>query len=259
MRNRSGIVVALLALSGAGCAHAWIKSEPAGARLSVGGKLVGTGHATVSTPKGQIVVVRADHEGFRPACAVVEYRRDTTIALTRAEPNDPPLPSDTEIERAWVADHTNLCAKRAENHGPDVVVTAGDLSRPYEILGDVQVDTTEKDNSGAVATDALLRGPLLSTIRPTMKGDTSEMLGALRDVAIARFGARVDAVINATVFTQGRDYFARGVAVHFVEHAAAPAARTITERLDELDKLGASGAITPAEYRERRKAILSDL
>lgn len=38
--------------------------------------------------------------------------------------------------------------------------------------------------------------------------------------------------------------------------APAPAAMTTEQKLAELDKLAAGGYITPAEYKERRKAIL---
>jgi len=139
-----------------------------------------------------------------------------------------------------------------------VIVTAGDISQPYEILGDVQVDTTEESDFGAATRDVLVRGALLATIRPELKGERAEMLRALRDAAIARYGARVDAVINANVFDQDRDVFARGTAVHFVEEAPAKA-RTVAERLEELDRLGGAGMLTPDEYKARRKAILEDL
>lgn len=242
-----------------GCSRAFIKTEPPVARISIAGRQIGVGAATVATPKGRIVIVRVDHEGFRPACAIIEHRRDTVVALDRAVPGDAPLPSDAEIEREWIADHTDLCAARAEhNKPPDVLVTAGDLSQRYEILGDIRVDTTDRGNAGPALRDALLKGAVLATLRPELKGEQSEMLDALRDAAIARYGSRVDAVINANVFAEDRDVFARGVAVHFVEPSLAPT-RTIQSRLDELDRLGASGAITPAEYRARRQAILDEL
>lgn len=145
-----------------------------------------------------------------------------------------------------------------------VLVTAGDLSRPYEILGEVSLDTTgERSN---VMSDVVLHGAILATVRPTPKGDAAAMLENLRAAALAKYGAKVDAVINVTTDTVGREVYARGVAVHFVDQRPAKpesgrgsTERSVTDRLRELDQLGASGAITPQEYRARRKAILEDL
>lgn len=258
---RARVAMILIGVGLSGCARAFIKTEPPGARLSIAGKQIGTGSATVQTPKGRIVIVHADHEGFRPTCAIVQYRKDQTIALTRALAQDVPMPSDSDIERAWIADGADLCAKRyAQNVPPEVVVTAGDLSRPYDILGEVRVDTTEEGSAGiGIGALGVSRGGIFVAFRPELKGKPSELLTALRDAAIGHFGVRVDAVVNAHVFAEDSDLFARGVAVHFLDRAASSPARTVSERLDELDKLGASGAISPTEYKERRKAILNDL
>jgi hypothetical protein len=139
-----------------------------------------------------------------------------------------------------------------------VLVTAGDLSRPYEILGEIRIDTTEESGGVALSALAVSRSGIFVAFRPELKGKPSERLNALRDAAIARHGARVDAVVNATVFHEDAEGFARGVAVHFTEPAAEKS-RTIDERLQELDRLGAAGLITPAEYKERRRAILGEL
>ena len=251
--------VLLIGLALSGCARAFITTDPPIARLSVNGRQVGVGKATIPTQSGRVVIVRADHEGFRPTCAVVPHRRDTTITLSRAIADDRPLPSDADIEREWIATGKNLCVEAAEQQKPpEVVITAGDLSQPYEILGDVQVDTTDESNFGAAAKDVFARGALLATIKPELKGEHAEMLYALRAAAIAKYGAKVDAVINTDVFTEDRDVYARGTAVHFVEALAAKP-RTVSERLEELDKLGGAGMITPQEYKARRKAILEDL
>jgi hypothetical protein len=221
----------------------------------------------IPTTKVRPVLVRAEQEGFRPACALVENRRDTTLYLARSEPDARPFPSDAEVRDAWNKDRVNLCMARettATEPAP-VLVTAGDLSRPYEILGEVSLDTTgERSN---VMSDVVLHGAILATLRPTPKGDAAVMLDDLRAAALAKYGAKVDAVINAKTETIGREVYARGVAVHFVDQWPAKSAdaargsteRSVTDRLRELDQLGASGAITPQEYRARRKAILDDL
>ena len=149
----------------------------------------------------------------------------------------------------------------AQTSLPDVTVTAGDLSEPYEILGEIRVDTTEQDGGGVeLSALAVSRGGVFVAFRPELKGKPSEMLNALRDAAIARYGARVDAVVNATVFHEDAEGFARGVAVHFTKRAPEPLRqRSITERLEELDALAARGLVSPDEYKARRKAILGDL
>jgi hypothetical protein len=40
---------------------------------------------------------------------------------------------------------------------------------------------------------------------------------------------------------------------------AAPAAKTPTLRMDELDKLAAGGYITPAEYKKKKQAIVDNM
>jgi len=254
----------LLILVSLGRSRAYIGAQPPSARILVNGRVVGVGSATIPTEKGKVVIVRAELDGFRPACAVVENRRDQRIQLARAMPGDPPEPTDAEVRQAWDTQRANLCAERAAHDvPPTVIVTQGDISRPYEVLGEVQIDTTGESTSGAVAKDVLLNGALFAAIRPEPKGDSAAMLEQLKTAALAKYGAHVDAVINANVSEVGRDVFVRGLAVHFVDHAtgAAPTAsvRSISERLGELDRLGASGMLTPEEYKARRKAILEDL
>jgi len=104
MRRLSWSLVLVIgpAFIAGGCSRAFVSTDPPLARLSVNGRQVGVGKATIPTKPGRVVIVRADHEGFRPTCAILEHRRDTTITLTRAVPNDLPLPPDAEIERTWM-------------------------------------------------------------------------------------------------------------------------------------------------------------
>jgi aspartate/methionine/tyrosine aminotransferase len=44
-----------------------------------------------------------------------------------------------------------------------------------------------------------------------------------------------------------------------VQQAAAPAAQSPQQKLNELDKLAAGGYITPEEYKARRKAVLDSM
>ena len=229
------VVAAILSVGCGACARAYLEATPSSARLVVNGRIVGVGEATIPTRRGKVVLVRAEQEGFRPACAIVEYRQDTVLRLARATSGDAPLPSDDEILHAWNDERTDLCAIHAESAPPSrVVVSAGDLDRPYEVLGEVQLDANE-------STD-----------------DTAAAYEALRGVAVARYGEQVDAVVNAHVSEVDGDGFVRGTAVHFVAGEAA-VNRSTAERLDELDRLRAAGLITAEEYRSRRKAILKDL
>lgn len=258
MRRR--FIGIILILGFGGCSRAFVEVIPPSAKLIVNGRVAGIGKATIPTQPGNVVLVRAEQEGFRQACALVEHRGDTVLRLARANPEEAPLPSDAEILQAWETQRANLCADYATQAAPaTVIVTAGDLSRPYDILGEVQIDTTEESSGGAVFKDAFLRGAIAADIRPTLKGDTAEMYEALRSVALAQHGAKVDAIINVNVSEVDHDVFVRGVAVHFVERETQAKKRTVSDRLDELDRLGRSGMITPEEYRARRKAILEDL
>lgn len=65
----------------AGCARAEIRVVPASAKLYADGRMVGVGQAMIPTTKARPVLVRAEQEGFRPACALVENRGDTTLYL----------------------------------------------------------------------------------------------------------------------------------------------------------------------------------
>lgn len=184
------------------------------AKLYADGRLVGRGQAMIPTTKQNPVVVRAEQDGFRPACALVEHRRDTTLYLARVEPRDRPFPSDDQIRAAWTNDRVNLCLARetVAEEPADVLITAGDLSRPYEILGEVTLDTTAEPSN--VMSDVVLHGAILAAVRPTPKGDAAAMLEGLGPAALAKYGAKADAVINARTETIGREVYARGIAVH---------------------------------------------
>ena len=252
----------LLLLVVAGCSRALIETIPASASIRANGNVVGRGKAMIQTSREKVVLVRAEQDGFRPTCALIANRQDTKLYLVRAQVNDPPFPTDAEILQAWNTDQVNLCAAREQPSAPaEVLITTGDLNRSYEILGEVSLDTTGEGSN--VMQDVVLHGAILAAVRPAPKGDAAAMLEQLKAAALAKYGAKVDAVINAKTETIGRDVYARGVAVHFSngETTAKPAieARSVDERLRELDRLGANGLLTPEEYRARRKMILNEL
>ena len=64
----------------------------------------------------------------------------------------------------------------------DILVTSGDFTKPYDILGEVECTLTGKDVTVAVA-----GGP---------PQDTKDIKDLLRKVAFTKYGERVDAIIN---------------------------------------------------------------
>ena len=64
----------------------------------------------------------------------------------------------------------------------DILVTSGDFTKPYDILGEVECTLTGQDVTVAVA-----GGPPQAT---------KDIKGLLRKVAFTKYGERVDAIIN---------------------------------------------------------------
>ncbi len=80
-----------------------------------------------------------------------------------------------------------------------VIVTTGAFSQPYEVLGEVHVNTRGMINFGSALNDALFRSPLAVAIGGrTPVAHTEQMNELLKEQARKQYGARVDAIINAT-------------------------------------------------------------
>ena len=91
------------------------------------------------------------------------------------------------------------------------------------------------------------------TIIPTAKADkTGAFIGG---VMAARVGSNMR---RRTEAEEQQAYHAQQQAQQ-APQAAAPATRSVEERLEELDQLAANGFITPDEYKTRRQQILNSM
>lgn len=105
----------------------------------------------------------------------------------------------------------------------DIIVTAGDISQPYPILGEVKYDTLGSINLGSAFNDLLFRSPFAvaaSGRTPDLSPDLMPELmnERLKQVAKEKYGSRVDAVINATYQARSDgETFGSGIAVEVVE------------------------------------------
>lgn len=150
----------------------------------------------------------------------------------------------------------------------DIVVTAGPISQPYEVLGEVHVNTRGMINFGSALNDALFRSPLaVAAGGRTPVAHTEQMNKFLKEKAREQYGNKVDAIINTTYNTDhDGDVFASGLAVHFVEQKppetqqqAAPPGRHLEDRLKELKDLREKGLISVEEYNQKRQELLQGL
>jgi len=109
--------------------------------------------------------------------------------------------------------------QRAQTQAQRIVVTAGDLSVAYEILGEVAVDTT--GYQVLRLGDLLFRSDLERALNPRPEASQEELFGQLKLEAARRWPdeegkSGADAVINATYYVDARgEAYARGVAVRF--------------------------------------------
>jgi hypothetical protein len=148
-----------------------------------------------------------------------------------------------------------------------IIVTAGAISQPYEVLGEVNVNTRGMINLGSVLNDALFRSPLaVAAGGRTPVAHTEQMNKILKEKAREQYGHKVDAIINTTYKTDhDGDVFASGLAVHFVEQKspepqqAAPPERRLEDRLKELRDLREKGLISPEDYYQKRQELLQGL
>lgn len=148
-----------------------------------------------------------------------------------------------------------------------IIVTAGSISQPYEVLGEVHVNTRGMINFGSTLNDALFRSPLaVAAGGRTPVAHTEQMNKFLKEKAREQYGHKVDAIINTAYKTDhDGDVFASGLAVHFVEQKSsepprtAPPERRLEDRLKELRDLREKGLISAEEYYQKRQELLQGL
>lgn len=143
-----------------------------------------------------------------------------------------------------------------------IIVTAGPLTQPYEVLGEVHADTTDLFLTTSFLRDSLFRSPFSVAVQgASPKLSYSQMDERLRNKAVELYGTRVDAVINVTYRTDPDGHvFADGLAVRFTPQPPSFApVRSAEESLKELRGLLDQGLITQEEYERKREEILNEL
>ena len=162
------------------------------------------------------------------------------------------------------ADYTDHMAA-FQRHWEHVFVTTGPLSQPYEALGEVHINTLGMLNFGSLLNDALFRSPLaVAAGGRTAVANEEQMNAFLREQASRQYGARVDAIINASYRADhDGNVFASGLAVRFLDPQPAPtpvaASPTLEQKLVELKSLREKNLITPDEYYDKRSELLKGL
>lgn len=147
-------------------------------------------------------------------------------------------------------------AKKAQT----VVVSAGEISQPYTILGRIDVSAEGADYTVAYYWQYSGVG-FGNVTRYEHKENPVGMNEMLKFKALETYGDQVDAIINVHYETMPRnDVFAGGVAVHFAAQKTSGESKSSgAVRLKELQNLRDQQLITPEEYERKRKEILKEL
>lgn len=182
------------------------------------------------------------------------------------------LPAATDLLAAFQNAKINYCdppdqlkkwmelRSRYANRAPQIVVSAGELSTPYEVVGRVDVNATGVDyftfNYWRVGAFGSFQGR-----RFQHKEDPASMNEILKYKAFELYGDSFDAILNVHYESMPANAVsAGGVAVHYVDRAPGTATRVDHgTRLQELRNLLDQKLITPDEYELKRKQILDAL
>lgn len=190
---------------------------------------------------------------------------DMTLTLEPVRPGEATftLPSAEEIMANGGQDAAGICAfpylydQRFAAQAERIVVSTGDLQRPYEIIGNVDFGKLafDRTDAGAVA----IKGLVVAWAQRTFsKAPPAEINALMRKRALRQYGDRVDALINVNYQSDpANSVFATAVAVHFVDNG--PSTGTASARLGELEKLRKDGLIDQREYEQKRAEILRGL
>jgi hypothetical protein len=185
---------------------------------------------------------------------------DATLTLEPVRPGDATftLPSTEEImANPGICAFPYLYDERFAAQAERIVVSTGDLQRPYEIVGNVDFGKLgfDRTDAGAVA----LKGFALAWAQRTFsKAPPAEINSLMRKRALREYGARVDALINVNYQSDpANNVFATAVAVHFTETRSH--ADTASTRMGELEQLRKNGLIDQREYEQKRAEILRGL
>ncbi len=143
------------------------------------------------------------------------------------------------------------------NRAGRIIVSAGDLSRPYEIVGRIDIKTAGVDyyiwgfwQLGGIGA---FKGTHFE-----YKEDPTSLNEMLKFKAFDLYGDTFDAIVNVHYETMpANSVSAGGIAVRFT--AAAPNHSDGEARLQELRRLLDQGLITHDQYEHKRAEILNQL
>lgn len=223
-----------------------ISTIPPGAEISVDGQRA-TAPASIDVPRKSFTVIRASAPGYYDACKVVrapirggfltmdivfllvplaidaaggmdQLRRlpgEIEIPMVKAGTAQPPeLPTDAELV-ARFQEGPDPCAPSATAGSRELVMTTGDVSVPYSILGSVRVQ--EKGREAARPSRPIFS--FRSSGLPALEPEHQHVVELLRDQALVQYGDQVDALINVSYRGDARsgDVSAEGLAVKFID------------------------------------------
>ncbi len=180
------------------------------------------------------------------------------------------LPSATAILDAFDIAQVNFCDPSAElkgwmrirsqyaNRATRIIATSGDLSRPYDVVGRVDVSAEGTNywvfnywRFGSLGTFDLRHYEY--------KEDPAAMNEMLKFRAFEKFGDTFDAILNVHYESMPHNSVsAGGVAVRFTGSEAS-AHQGNEERLKEIRNLLDKGLITNEQYEQKRADILKGL
>ena len=197
------------------------------------------------------------------------YPNEVDVPLQPLPPNYvDTLPPASAILAAYQANGTNYCdppralkaamdiRSRFAKRAAEIVVSAGDLARPYEIVGRVDVNAAGTDyfvwSYWRVGNFANFQFH-----RFQYKEDPATMNDILIFKAFEKYGDTFDAILNVHYEDMpGNAVSAGGIAVRFTK---ASQTGTLEERLRELRNALQKQLITQDEYDRKRAEILNGL
>ncbi len=183
---------------------------------------------------------------------------------------DVPLPDEHTLLEAWER-QVDLCnlpsdtvqmirlKTRYASELKRLVAQSGDTSRPYQVLGQIDV-RTKGLNAWTFNMWQVYGFGNFSFKRYERKESHAGMNELLKLKALELFSEQVNAIIHVDYEDlPDNDVSATGVAIHFVDGVEPTKERSTSDRLLELKDLRDKGVISPKEYEKKRSDILNGL
>lgn len=247
------IPILLVGIAAAGCTETVVfRSMPPGARVFVDDSDIGSTPAEFSTRDVVPRTYRLEIEGYAPQTGNLTPRvgggRVVGAVFTLG------LVAIIRPVHYYVENPVDVFFADSK-----IIVTSGEISRPYEILGAVQIGEVDFQEYA-------------------LEQSLDNLDRILRQKALKLYGPQVDAVINVSDHYSGTSLrysyltglrnqpgtvFARGLAVRFTQALSAQTSQPPTasgaDRLRQLQQLLDQGLISREEYEQKRTQILRDL